>query len=97
MLQSNWSKFTNSPNCSSFWSSRATPAFIQGCYWLTSEKEINSLTCSQATGNQSWSCPASLQRPVSTTASRIEVPHVTGGLCVHVTDALCSQAVTVDG
>ena len=40
MLQSNWSKFTNSPNCSSFWSSRATPAFIQGCYWLTSERKL---------------------------------------------------------
>ena len=40
MLQSNWSKFTNSPNCSSFWSSRATPAFIQGCYWLTSERKF---------------------------------------------------------
>lgn len=119
MLQSDWSKFTNSPNCSSFWpevscqpalrrfglvplrwstmfettaahgifsssdltgpsaSVGITAALIQFTFKAAPGWRLKG-NCSRATGNQ---------RPVSTTASGIEVPHMTGGLYVYVIDA----------
>lgn len=129
MLQSDWSKFTNSPNCSSFWpevscqpalrrfglvplrwstmfettaahgifsssvltgpsaSVGITAALIQFTFKAAPGWRLKG-NCSRATGNQ---------RPVSTTASGIEVPHMTGGLCVYVVDASRSRPVKVDG
>lgn len=123
MLQSDWSKFTNSPNCSSFWpevscqpalrrfglvplrwstmfettaahgifsssdltgpsaSVGITAALIQFTFKAAPGWRLKG-NCSRATGNQ---------RPVSTTASGIEVPHMTGGLCVYVVDASRSR------